>query len=70
MNNALNQSVEMAITAVAERSKLIVENCSDTGESRLGAYEELKKLSELREQGIITDEEFEIEKKKILNSSD
>jgi hypothetical protein len=31
-------------------------------------YEQLKKLAELKEQGILTDEEFQSEKAKLLSS--
>jgi hypothetical protein len=35
----------------------------------LDLYTELTKLDDLRKKGIITDEEFEIEKAKVLNRS-
>jgi hypothetical protein len=37
-------------------------------ESKPNKYEELEKLFELKEKGIITDEEYEVEKTKILDS--
>lgn len=68
MNNALHEAVEQAVMGVAKRSQLIMEKCGESRESRLGVYEELTKLRELQQQGIITDEEFEAEKEKILNT--
>lgn len=68
MNNALHEAVELAVLGVAKRSMLIAEKCDDDSESRLGVYKELRELNELREQGIISDEEFEAEKKKILDA--
>lgn len=38
-------------------------------EKTIDLYTELKKLAELREDGILTDEEFEAEKKKLLDSN-
>ena len=37
-------------------------------EPKSNPYEELEKLSKLREQGILSDEEFEVEKARVLRS--
>ena len=40
-----------------------------TIKSNKDIYEELKKIGELRDSGILTDEEFGIEKAKLLNQN-
>ncbi|WP_442788817.1 SHOCT domain-containing protein [Halobacillus sp. HZG1] len=37
-------------------------------ESSVDKYEQLEKIGKLKEKGIITDEEFQTEKEKILNN--
>jgi len=66
ITTAMHEAVEQAVVQMARQSELLVEKCDNSGSSRLDSYEELSKLEELRRDGIITDEEFEAEKKKIL----
>jgi hypothetical protein len=54
-----------APVAVVERPAPVVERPVTTDE----LYGELTKLDELRKKGILTDDEFQAEKKKILNRS-
>lgn len=42
-------------------------NVSSTAQNNTNKYEDLQKLAELKQQGIITEQEFEQEKAKILN---
>ena len=67
---AMQISVEQAILKVAREAELKIKRCNNQAEPDVDLYDELIKLDELRQKGIITDEEFEIEKKKILRSDE
>jgi hypothetical protein len=45
------------------------ESAEKEEEKSIDLYTELKKLAELRDDGIITNEEFEAEKKKLLDAN-
>ena len=45
------------------------ESTEKAEEESIDLYTELKKLAELRDDGIITDEEFEVEKKELLDAN-
>ena len=50
------------------RRRRIPQGIASSGESSTHQMSELKQLGELHEQGVLTDEEFEAQKKKILTT--
>jgi len=44
------------------------QEANTVNESQNSKYDELEKIKRLLEEGVLTEEEFEIEKEKILNS--
>ena len=58
--------VGLIVTALSSKKILKVQN--STIHERASLSEELVKLNELREKGILTQNEFDLQKNKILNS--
>ena len=66
VKNAMRESIQLGISSAAEMAMQFLEACKKTGSSTDDIYSELTKINELREQGIISEEEFEVLKKKVF----
>ena len=65
ISNGFRLSAQKSAPKVTPTAKPVVENKSNNSDSLL---DQLKKLGDLRERGLLTDEEFSIQKEKLLRS--
>ena len=74
----IKQRLKVAATASAEQAAKFTQSAGeklratreairDSQAGRMPKYEQLEKLGELRDKGVLTDEEFQVEKTRILN---
>ena len=61
------ESVKMAYDEALEKGKDFVSGLKNDRGAARDAYESLEKLAELKEKGVITEEEFETQKKALLD---
>jgi len=59
----------MRFAAIEYTFRLVDAESGENKEESVDLYTELKKLAELRDEGILTDAEFEAEKKKLLDAN-
>ena len=61
-------SAKQAYTEMLEQGKQFVSNLGGGGKGNQDVFQTLEKLSELKEKGVITEEDFEAQKQRLLDS--